>query len=1130
MKKFKGKITKKAIVLLVSFLMVFMSITISAQTDSDNDGISDSLELNGYMLDDYNQIVSWDDNENSNYHKSDPNTPYTTGDPYSDLSKVRNSILYSNIDEASRTNPEVAATPNLTVELKGIGLTPKETTGSSEGGGTENGQSTGSSGSNSDTHTFTTELSFGVEHKFGPTGGTTASFEASFAHSYAMEKTTAWSMEESTSTMKNWMNTVELDTSEAAELSLDLKYTNIGQTPLSNILPRFTILVGDDDERVVTYTPDDTQKISYLAPGESVTVTVNRITNVDTLTLSLSQLNKLLDNQKLKIEMTEIQAEIPGNNRSEDIYEYYIDDIKGKTADIEFRYKDGTSKVYQVVAQHSGYNPHMNLYRALKLLKNADKINGNVYIDSTNLTDWDLMYNDDLRQRIQSLDNTGKNFYDVELNHNDHVILYEPVDDVTPVIHWTGYSGDYTQIYANISRGSDKITSVEAHVRINGVENNIELQYESSIDCYKNTNPLSTPIDPTYMGELIVTTQSGKRITKIIEAKKEGLKYVPLSSPISLVDQNETKNLLTGNTNVSLSDYPSAKALAVQIVSNRWSSQDASVTVGNTTAQLGVGDIKYSSFKLKLTDNQGKVYTIEGSGNLYELDNVNNRGIPHDKIVKVELLGNKGYILQLYEHSSFMGDSWSIYNIDLPIDLKRSLSSDNIDGTRSVDLSSHKAENKLSSLRVAYVGTDYNHARWHLWLKNFGTGRAYIAGNSSYAADLNQVGIRNDDLEHVEFITYPGSNFSAYEDGHQGGERWYFRDSGTVYHGHGVSSFKVFYYGGSNDQEILHQGAKTSPIVSKTLVVPVSNNTLPISWNIKNGIRNMNQEQTDAWLDVKILGYFTEKESEGYKYKALTKDLTTITGLNNRETSVSTNVQGAKGYIVNVINNKISSDNVSVTLNGVKTHLGASDAFLIVKDVVNTYQQSDWSDTTKSKTTINNNFISPTRSNILFIPADSINPSIIEVSTDISDYNGSSSSNPNIKIQMLGYFSDDADLVLTLKEYDLHVNEHTFVSSGQFPKAYLANSTINTYLNPDRNMSIINDSAQEGSDVISYVGGTNLGRFSYSDYSSFYNSRQDMSAILYSENPSGEIPNRLKSATDGIYNENHNFYLIGYFH
>ncbi|WP_458788323.1 hypothetical protein, partial [Vallitalea sediminicola] len=175
----------------------------------------------------------------------------------------------------AKNNPEVAATPNLQVELLGIGLAPKITTTTEESGGSSDGNSHQQGGSSTDSHSFTTGVSIGFEHTFKVTEGpsTKMSVETSFEHSYAMEKTSTWNIEQSTSNFRNWLKSKQVDESDAAALSLDLKYTNTGLTPLSNIRPKFTIVAGD--ENVVTYTPFEAQQaIDYLAPGQSKQITV----------------------------------------------------------------------------------------------------------------------------------------------------------------------------------------------------------------------------------------------------------------------------------------------------------------------------------------------------------------------------------------------------------------------------------------------------------------------------------------------------------------------------------------------------------------------------------------------------------------------------------------------------------------------------------------------------------------------------------------------------------------------------------------------------------------------------------------------------------------------------------------
>ncbi|WP_458788212.1 binary toxin-like calcium binding domain-containing protein, partial [Vallitalea sediminicola] len=119
----KNKFLSEIFIILIILQMIFLPTSSFAETissnnlptdtllssstheDSDDDGISDYLELHGYMIDNENNIVPWDGNENNKYHKSDPNSASTTGDPYDDRSKLAGSGLHSPIDSIAKNNP-----------------------------------------------------------------------------------------------------------------------------------------------------------------------------------------------------------------------------------------------------------------------------------------------------------------------------------------------------------------------------------------------------------------------------------------------------------------------------------------------------------------------------------------------------------------------------------------------------------------------------------------------------------------------------------------------------------------------------------------------------------------------------------------------------------------------------------------------------------------------------------------------------------------------------------------------------------------------------------------------------------------------------------------------------------------
>ncbi|WP_458788211.1 hypothetical protein, partial [Vallitalea sediminicola] len=846
------------------------------------------------------------------------------------------------------------------------------------------------------------------------------------------------------------------------------------------------------DENVITYTPFEAQQaIDYLAPGQSKQITVDRITKSDTLSLSLTQLNKVLDNRKLKIKMVEVLADIPGKTTStSNIFSYYQDDIKGRTADIEIRRtKDNgdtyTAKTYQVIAKHSSYNPHMTLKRALQLTMDAEiRSEGNLYLENQNIDDWNISYNDEMKTRISSLDYNEKKYYDVELNYNDHIILYEPIERENPEIRWFAYSDDYKNVGVNVARGNDEISNVAVTVSINDTEKTVTLNYNPNINLYVNETAFSSIADASYRSKITVTTKSGNIIEKYITPEKDGFGYVPLSNPVLLMGKQETKNLSNGNSDIDLSNYPNARAIAVQVTSNRWSAPKNSVTLENVTAELGKGDVHIPSWKIKLTDNTGKVYTLEGTGQLYELKDLSKENIPNNSIEKIEITGDKGFAVQLYQHKNFNYyednnniDAWTFYNIN---------------GDSEYELKDYKADGKACSLRVAYVGSSKQKAVYHLWLRDSRNSTVvYKRGSENFLADLTQVGINNDYLEDYSFIAYPTIKFHVYLDGHQQGEKWpkgdniddafdnetknmigwsIIRDKlkGSYYpatsnarqHGEGISSFSVIGFEKYHENITYLKGAKNSPIISKTLVVPVMGSNLRTSWDIQNGVRNLEYQETDAWIDVKLLGYFTSKQNEGYKYKDIpnrtydsgSRTCTVIWGKSDVNKKLFTGINNAKGYLLNVTNDRISADKVSITINGVTTNLGASDSILTEKDWHNTFTNSNWSASTDladiHRVSLTN---SKRKDNLLFVPANPVNPAYLDIATIISDYKTTDISTEKIFIEVLGYFSEDADLlfipVYSRSPKNTNDSNQWFsleenVNKGHFPKVFLSNLVI----------------------------------------------------------------------------------------
>jgi hypothetical protein len=176
-----------------------------------------SLDTDGDGLTDEDEITR---------HGTSPNVADTDGDGFDDHDEIVDKAFDPDTAIA-QFNPRVADVPELGIELvsaPAIAVTYSESSGTAKTVGTERTQSTsnattknwGGSNSHSVEMTHTAGVEVGVEHEFGPTGGTTlsASLSYEFSHATTNEQTVTWSDEQ---TQENSDALAEVEAIEASE-------------------------------------------------------------------------------------------------------------------------------------------------------------------------------------------------------------------------------------------------------------------------------------------------------------------------------------------------------------------------------------------------------------------------------------------------------------------------------------------------------------------------------------------------------------------------------------------------------------------------------------------------------------------------------------------------------------------------------------------------------------------------------------------------------------------------------------------------------------------------------------------------------------------------------------------------
>nr|WP_240344364.1 discoidin domain-containing protein [Paenibacillus sp. SYP-B3998] len=1016
---------------------------VSDTADSDADGINNELETNGYISSN-GRVQAWDGNPVTSYYRTDSSSWSTTADPYSDQMKVTGLGMDMNVSTPARTDPWIAAYPQIKVSMNSFDVIPLGTISDKNGNSDSSTYTNAVANKDEQTHKGSISVKHGGQFKIGTSG-----LEKTFTYEVAMgyEGSRNWG---TTSTVTNsaaktqvWETAKTTDIARAARVKLNLQYTNYGSAPAKDVLPTFNLKLGN--KIISTIKPNAS---TYTAPLLTTTgtqktfgpIVVEKDSNSQDIVLSLDELKAIQLGAPLILEPVAVQASAIRWDSSQSTWKpigdwnVYNPQIEGKTATVIFEAANGVNKEYKLAAHSSFYNPNVTIRDAIIHTVGGEVREDGIYIGGKKVTDqWSYYFSNlsDVLTQLDRLTQEGKGLLDVELVAGTRVTIHEPSAKPEPVINWVQYSSDFKRIYASVAHGDYPIGSVTADVMVNGSVQQISLQLDESGAFYYNAAPLDSAAALSYSAKITVVDARGAyRATKMIESgSKEGLSYVPLPSPVTLLPDSATKNLTTGQYDASLQNYPDAEAFVLQVESDRWSAKEVKVKTGDIESQLGTNDIRYRTWTLKITDKNGSVYSKTGTKDNLNVPSLQAWGIPDNAIKKIEVLGdNKYYNIEAYSDENFGGSVWT---------------------GDSLDCDSRNCNNQISSLRFTAVnsaGTDWTAQNIDVFfltaaqesMNNQGT-RLNTSATGVWETSVSNRGIPNDAISMIRsnsdfpmsVILFENSNF-------EGKARTCFlpprgkvslKEMGFE---NQMSSFKItnllkgtsYYRGGHN-----------SPVISKTVIVPRNGQSLPISWYISDtSDRRLNGETTDAHIRVKLLGYYAN--DKGYKFTKFNQ-LRTIEGLANVNTQIGTNVRTAKAYLVQVINRGISSDDVAVTINGVTHHLGTSDL-----------------NATAPQMSQLEGLYSPMISDLMIVPAGS-DPAILNVQTQISDWKNSyiADGQTKIIIEVQGYFSDDSSLVFhpVFQKWENEPYKRWYqkinTDPNKHPQAYLIQAS---YRHPDR--------------------------------------------------------------------------------
>lgn len=418
----------------------------SSYIDSDDDGIFDDWEVNGYTV--VNRIVKpWDESlEDSGYKKyiSNPNHAHTSRDPYTDLEKVLGDVDEGMSWEAR--DPMVAAVPAISVGMEKIILSKNITTGNEEG-------NTASREVGSSTVSSNTE---GIDASVSIAWPPSASVTGHFSH------TSSQSVDVKSNNGESLSSSISLNQGETANLNATIRYYNNGTGVIYDLKPTVNFILGKDT--ISTISSQNNQMASSLSPKSTYPdrrlngISLNTLDEFSSrlIPLNYEQVRSIDTGQKLRIETTQFSGQfVKRSSTGGTIYggswDMYLPQIRSTTAGITLDVGDGESIERRIATKNSkdpnDRTPVLTLKDAI--MKGFDLNNNDTDLTYTSLNDNKSLSLDESKvyfimdtqtQRElerQKKENKIENIYDAKIfpEMNVHIIPKELIGELVQSVY-----------------------------------------------------------------------------------------------------------------------------------------------------------------------------------------------------------------------------------------------------------------------------------------------------------------------------------------------------------------------------------------------------------------------------------------------------------------------------------------------------------------------------------------------------------------------------------------------------------------------------------------------------------------------------------------------------------------------
>ncbi|WP_271496992.1 binary toxin-like calcium binding domain-containing protein [Enterococcus sp. 5H] len=333
--------------------------------DTDDDGIFDSWEINGYTV--INRVVRpWEESfAAQGYVKyiSNPNHAHTARDPYTDLEKVLGDVDEGMSVEAR--DPLVAAIPSISVGMERIILSRNIH---------ENNELNKSESRNVNSST-TTSNTYGIDLNATVSFWPSASVTGHFSH------TNSQTVDFGQSNGSSWGSSIGLNRGETANLNANIRYYNTGTGVIYNLRPTVNMVLNN--ATIATINPQENQSADYLGPDESYPnrnlhgIGLNTLDQFSSrlIPLNFDQVQNLDSGRPLSLETTQfngryVKRNATGGNIIGGEWSLFIPQIRRTTTGITLDLAGGEAVERRIAAKNASdandRTPELTLREAVK--------------------------------------------------------------------------------------------------------------------------------------------------------------------------------------------------------------------------------------------------------------------------------------------------------------------------------------------------------------------------------------------------------------------------------------------------------------------------------------------------------------------------------------------------------------------------------------------------------------------------------------------------------------------------------------------------------------------------------------------------------------------------------------------